>query len=60
MITFAKDFAASGGYYVFCMGDEIYADRTSIVGSVGVYISRAHLKGMLEHTDMEYKHIASN
>jgi serine protease SohB len=34
--TFAEDVAASGGYMIACAGDEVYADASSIVGSVGV------------------------
>lgn len=34
--TFIEDVAASGGYYIACAGDEIYADESSIVGSIGV------------------------
>lgn len=33
---FAEDVAASGGYMLLCAGDEIYADSSSIVGSIGV------------------------
>jgi signal peptide peptidase SppA len=33
---FCEDVAASGGYYLACAGDEIYADPSSIVGSIGV------------------------
>jgi signal peptide peptidase SppA len=33
---FAEDVAASGGYMIACAGDEIYADPSSIVGSIGV------------------------
>lgn len=33
---FAEDVAASGGYMILCAGDEIYADVSSIVGSIGV------------------------
>lgn len=33
---FAEDVAASGGYMLLCAGDEIYADVSSIVGSIGV------------------------
>ena len=28
--------AASGGYWLACAGDEIYADESSIIGSIGV------------------------
>ena len=34
--TFAEDVAASGGYLLALAGDEIYADPSSIVGSIGV------------------------
>ena len=34
--TFIEDVAASGGYWLACAGDEIYADASSIVGSIGV------------------------
>ena len=34
--VFCEDVAASGGYYIAIAGDEIYADPSSIVGSIGV------------------------
>jgi signal peptide peptidase SppA len=34
--AFCEDVAASGGYWLACAADEIYADRNSIVGSIGV------------------------
>lgn len=34
--AFAEDVAASGGYWLACAGDEIYANAASIVGSIGV------------------------
>jgi signal peptide peptidase SppA len=34
--VFCEDVAASGGYYLAVMGDEIYADACSIIGSIGV------------------------
>lgn len=37
--VFIEDVAASGGYWLSCMGDEIYAQETSIVGSIGVISS---------------------
>jgi len=36
VIAFAEDVAASGGYWLACAGDEIYADENSILGSIGV------------------------
>lgn len=34
--VFCEDVAASGGYYLAIAGDEIYADASSIIGSIGV------------------------
>jgi signal peptide peptidase SppA len=34
--AFAEDVAASGGYWLLTAGDEIWADESSIVGSIGV------------------------
>jgi signal peptide peptidase SppA len=36
VIAFAEDVAASGGYWLACAADEIYADESSIIGSIGV------------------------
>jgi signal peptide peptidase SppA len=36
VIVFVEDAAASGGYFIATAGDEIIADPSSIVGSVGV------------------------
>lgn len=34
--SFAEDCAASGGYWLACTGDEIYAMGSSLIGSIGV------------------------
>jgi len=36
VFAFIEDVAASGGYWLACAGDEIYACNSSIVGSIGV------------------------
>ena len=35
VMVFAEDIAASGGYLIACAGDEIYANSSSIIGSIG-------------------------
>ena len=37
--VFCEDVVASGGYYIAVAGDEIYAEPSSIVGSIGVISS---------------------
>lgn len=34
--SFIEDVAASGGYWLACIGDKIYASKSSIIGSIGV------------------------
>ncbi|WP_417249771.1 S49 family peptidase [Celeribacter sp.] len=34
--AFIEDVAASGGYWIACAADEIFADHSSIIGSIGV------------------------
>ncbi|HXO02566.1 MAG TPA: S49 family peptidase [Stellaceae bacterium] len=36
VFAFAEDVAASGGYWLALAGDEVYAEETSLVGSIGV------------------------
>jgi protease-4 len=36
LVVSVGDMAASGGYYLACAANKIYAERTSIVGSIGV------------------------
>ncbi len=36
VLVYVEDVAASGGYMIACAGDEIIADPSSIVGSIGV------------------------
>ncbi len=36
VFAFVEDIAASGGYWLACAADEIYAERSSILGSIGV------------------------
>ena len=53
VIAFAEDVAASGGYWLACAGDEIYADASSIVGSIGVVSGGFGLQGLIEKLGVE-------
>ena len=47
VIVFAEDVAASGGYLIACAGDEIYANKSSIIGSIGVIYSSFGFKDLI-------------
>jgi len=48
VIVFAEDVAASGGYLIACAGDEIYANSSSIVGSIGVIYSAFGMQELIK------------
>jgi len=48
VIVFAEDVAASGGYLIACSGDEIYANSSSIIGSIGVIYSSFGFKDLIK------------
>lgn len=51
--VFCEDVAASGGYFIALAGDEIYADPSSIVGSIGVISSGFGLDKAIERLGIE-------
>jgi signal peptide peptidase SppA len=53
VIAFCEDVAASGGYWLACAADEIYAHSSSLVGSIGVVTSGFGLNGLLERLGVE-------
>ena len=51
--VFCEDLAASGGYFLALAGDEIYADPSSIVGSIGVISAGFGLDKAIEKLGIE-------
>jgi signal peptide peptidase SppA len=51
--VFAEDVAASGGYLLALAGDEIYADPSSIVGSIGVITATFGLNELIAKIGVE-------
>lgn len=53
VLAFCEDVAASGGYWLACAADEIYAHSTSIVGSIGVVSAGFGMAGLLDRFGVE-------
>ncbi|MEM1103206.1 MAG: S49 family peptidase [Pseudomonadota bacterium] len=53
VFAFAEDVAASGGYMLAVAADEIYADESSIVGSIGVISAGFGFTGLIEKLGVE-------
>ena len=48
-----KDIGASGGYYIAAAADEIYADKASLVGSIGVTAAGFGFVDLMEKVGVE-------
>ena len=53
VFAFCEDVAASGGYWLACAADEIYAHATSLVGSIGVISHGFGLDGLIKRFGVE-------
>jgi len=53
VLIFAEDVAASGGYLISCAGDEIYANSSSIIGSIGVISASFGFKELIKKIGIE-------
>ena len=53
VIAFLEDAAASGGYWLACAADEIYAADASVVGSIGVISAGFGFPALLEKAGIE-------
>jgi signal peptide peptidase SppA len=53
VFAFIEDAGASGGYMLACAGDEIFADPSSVVGSIGVVSAGFGLDKLIERFGIE-------
>ena len=53
VFVFVEDAAASGGYMIACAGDEIFADPSSLVGSIGVLSASFGFDRLMERFGIE-------
>lgn len=54
-----SDLGASGGYYIAAAADEIYADKSSLVGSIGVTASSFGFVELMEKLGVERRNYTS-
>jgi protease-4 len=61
LVVSMGDLAASGGYYISCAADRIFANPTTITGSIGVFGVIPNIGGMYEkHLGIEFDEIATH
>ncbi len=51
--------AASGGYYIACAGDRVYANPGTLTGSIGVIMQVPNVAGLMKWANLEMNTITS-
>lgn len=59
VFAFIEDVGASGGYMLACAADEIFADASSVVGSIGVISAGFGFTGLIDKLGVERRVHAS-
>eukprot|EP00347_Sterkiella_histriomuscorum_P023044 403336170 len=60
LFTFGENLAASGGYWILCVGDTVYANKNSIVGSIGVIAMLPNFKQLFDQTRIKRTTISTS
>jgi protease-4 len=60
LVVSMGDCAASGGYYISCMGDAVVAQPTTITGSIGIFGVIPNIKGLNEKIGFTYDGVKTN
>jgi len=53
--SFVEDLAASGGYWLACAGQEIYATNNSFIGSIGVINAKFGFDELIKKYDIDWR-----
>ena len=54
------DYAASGGYYISCGADYIYAEPTTLTGSIGIFGTVPNLSKLRENIGLDVDEVHTN
>ena len=54
------DYAASGGYYISCNADYIYAEPTTLTGSIGIFGTVPNLRKIREKIGLDVDAVSTN
>lgn len=53
-------YAASGGYYISCNADKIYAEPTTLTGSIGIFGMFPNAAGLVNKVGLTFDHVKTN
>jgi len=59
VIVSMSDLAASGGYYIACAGDRVFAEPATLTGSIGIFTGKFDVSGLLKKIGVSTEVLAS-
>ena len=60
VVVSMSDYAASGGYYISCCADYIYAEPTTLTGSIGIFGTVPNFKKIREKVGVDMDMVKTN
>ncbi|MDO4727198.1 MAG: signal peptide peptidase SppA [Porphyromonadaceae bacterium] len=60
LVVSMGDYAASGGYYISCQADRIFAQPTTLTGSIGIFGIFPNTKGLVDKIGLKFDNVKTN
>ena len=60
VIVSMGDYAASGGYYISCNATKIYAQPTTLTGSIGIFGMFPNIEGLTNKVGLSFDNVKTN
>jgi len=60
LVVSMGDYAASGGYYISCMADSIFAEPTTLTGSIGIFGLIPNMNGLTQKVGLTFDGVKTN
>ena len=60
LVVSMGNYAASGGYYIACKGDRIFAEAATITGSIGVFGALPNVSGMASKIGINAEQVSTS
>lgn len=60
MVVSMGDYAASGGYYIACPADRIFAQPTTLTGSIGIFGMFPNTQGLMDKIGVTFDNVKTN
>ncbi len=60
LVVSMGDYAASGGYYISCVADSIFAEPTTLTGSIGIFGLIPSVAGLTDKVGIDFDGVGTN